>query len=61
MRLSYSNAPLLEKLEIHYVEEFEGDVPPADANTKPVPARASAPRARATWSCASRSRRKAPG
>src|SRR5690606_8514686 len=28
VRLSYSNAPLLEKLEVHYVEEFEGDVPP---------------------------------
>ncbi|MFY3679216.1 cupin domain-containing protein [Achromobacter xylosoxidans] len=39
VRLSYSNAPLLEKLEIHYVEEFEGDVPPADANTRPAPAR----------------------
>ena len=40
------NAPLLEKLEIHYVEEFEGDVPPADANTAGA-GRASA-RARAT-------------
>ena len=34
VRLSYSNAPLLEKLEVHYVEEFDGDTPPADANTK---------------------------
>ncbi|GAB2911824.1 cupin domain-containing protein [Paralcaligenes ginsengisoli] len=34
VRLSYSNAPLLEKLEVHYVEEFEGDIPPADANTR---------------------------
>ncbi|MFM8547092.1 MAG: cupin domain-containing protein [Betaproteobacteria bacterium] len=30
VRLSYSNAPLLEQLEVHYVEEFEGDTPPAD-------------------------------
>ena len=34
VRLSYSNAPLLEKMEVHYVEEFEGDIPPADRNTK---------------------------
>lgn len=34
VRLSYSNAPLLEKLEVHYVEEFEGTMPPADADTK---------------------------
>ena len=27
VRLSYSNAPLLEKLEVHYVEEFDGEVP----------------------------------
>ena len=61
VRLSYSNAPLLEKLEIHYVEEFEGDVPPADANTSRCRPALRAPRARATWRCASRSRRKAPG
>lgn len=36
IRLSYSNAPLLEKLEIHYVEEFDGDVAPADAGTTRV-------------------------
>src|SRR5690606_36255196 len=47
VRLSYSNAPLLEKLEVHYVEEFEGDVPPADANTRrPEPRPAGAQRAR---------------
>ena len=47
VRLSYSNAPLLEKLEVHYVEEFEGDVPPADANTQArEKADASQPRAR---------------
>jgi len=47
VRLSYSNAPLLEKLEVHYVEEFEGDVPPADANTRrPEPRAAGAARAR---------------
>ncbi|MEO6985773.1 MAG: AraC family ligand binding domain-containing protein [Paralcaligenes sp.] len=34
VRLSYSNAALLEKLEVHYVEEFEGVTPPADANTR---------------------------
>lgn len=34
VRLTYSNAPLLEKLEVHYVEEFEGDVPPADEGKK---------------------------
>ncbi len=34
VRLSYSNAPLLEKLEVHYVEEFEGDIPPADAGSQ---------------------------
>lgn len=34
VRLSYSNAPLLEKLEVHFVEEFEGDVAPSDAGTK---------------------------
>lgn len=39
VRLSYSNAPLLEKLEVHYVEEFEGDVAPADANTVAPPPR----------------------
>ncbi|SIT30788.1 cupin domain-containing protein [Achromobacter sp. MFA1 R4] len=33
VRLSYSNAPLLEKLEVHFVEEFEGEVAPSDANT----------------------------
>lgn len=36
VRLSYSNAPLLEKLEVHYVEEFDGEVPPADRFTKPA-------------------------
>jgi|SRR5690625_2985368 len=30
VRLSYSNGPVLENLEVHYVEEFEGDIPPAD-------------------------------
>ena len=55
------NAPLLEKLEIHYVEEFEGDVPPADANTKPVPACAPGAARSRDLRCASRSRRKAPG
>lgn len=34
VRLSYSNAPLLEKLEVHYVEEFEGDTPPSDEGKK---------------------------
>ena len=34
VRLSYSNAPLLEKLEVHYVEEFDGEVPPADRFTR---------------------------
>ncbi len=38
VRLSYSNAPLLEKLEVHYVEEFEGDTPPADRHAKAAPA-----------------------
>ncbi|MCC2597211.1 AraC family ligand binding domain-containing protein [Pusillimonas sp. MFBS29] len=47
VRLSYSNAPLLEKLEVHYVEEFEGDVPPADAGTSlPATPGQSGPRAR---------------
>ena len=47
VRLSYSNAPLLEKLEVHYVEEFEGNTPLADANTKRVPIdRESSKRAR---------------
>jgi len=30
VRLSYSNSPVLEKLEAHFVEEFEGMVPPSD-------------------------------
>ncbi|MGE4239417.1 cupin domain-containing protein [Ramlibacter sp.] len=34
VRLSYSNAPLLEKLEIHFVEEFEGETPPTDRYTQ---------------------------
>jgi len=34
VRLSYSNAPLLETLEVHFVEEFEGDIPPLDAHTR---------------------------
>lgn len=38
VRLSYSNAPLLEQLEVHYVEEFEGAVPPADRNTREIKA-----------------------
>lgn len=46
VRLSYSNAPLLENLEIHYVEEFEGDIPPADAgkvkNNEPAEAKVRA-------------------
>lgn len=48
VRLSYSNAPLLEKLEIHYVEEFEGDIPPADAGTTPaaIAGNTDGPRAR---------------
>jgi gentisate 1,2-dioxygenase len=38
VRLAYSNAPVLEKLEVHFVEEFEGEVPPADRNAiKPQP------------------------
>ena len=41
VRLSYSNAPLLEKLEVHYVEEFDGDVPPADRGKREVAAGAS--------------------
>ena len=36
IRLSYSNAPLLEKLEIHYVEEFDGGIAPSDMGTTPV-------------------------
>lgn len=36
VRLSYSNAPVLENLEIHYVEEFEGDIPPADAGKERI-------------------------
>ncbi|SFB89971.1 Gentisate 1,2-dioxygenase [Polaromonas sp. OV174] len=32
--LTYSNAPLLEKLEVHYVEEFDGATPPSDMDTK---------------------------
>jgi gentisate 1,2-dioxygenase len=36
VRLSYSNAPVLEKLEVHFVEEFEGGIPPADRNTTPA-------------------------
>jgi gentisate 1,2-dioxygenase len=47
VRLSYSNAPLLEKLEVLYVEEFDGDVPPADAGTRrKAPAPAGTARAR---------------
>lgn len=47
VRLSYSNAPLLEKLEVHFVEEFEGDVAPSDAHVRPREARpAGAARAR---------------
>ncbi|MBV7486701.1 cupin domain-containing protein [Bordetella sp. BOR01] len=34
VRLSYSNAPLLEKLEVHYQEEFDGPSPPADLKTR---------------------------
>lgn len=36
VRLTFSNAPLLEKLEIHYVEEFEGKTPPEDENAKRI-------------------------
>jgi gentisate 1,2-dioxygenase len=36
VRLSYSNAPVLEKLEIHFVEDFESAVAPSDANTTPA-------------------------
>lgn len=46
VRLSYSNAPVLEKLEVHFVEEFEGDIPPADRNTKPAAPRGDTARAR---------------
>jgi gentisate 1,2-dioxygenase len=47
VRLSYSNAPLLEKLEVHYIEQFEGDTPPADAGThRPDVDRAAVARAR---------------
>ena len=42
VRLSYSNAPVLEKLEVHFVEEFEGEVPPSDRHTRPSPAAAAA-------------------
>lgn len=35
VRLSYSNGPLLENLEIHYVEEFDTEVPPADSGAQP--------------------------
>lgn len=46
VRLSYSNAPVLEKLEVHFAEEFEGDVPPADRNTTPAAPRGDVSRAR---------------
>src|SRR3546814_8298211 len=46
VRLSYSNAPLLEKLEVHYVEEFDGDTPPSDANARLPEPREGAIRAR---------------
>ncbi|WP_186085255.1 cupin domain-containing protein [Burkholderia gladioli] len=46
VRLSYSNAPVLEMLEVHFVEEFDGDIPPSDKKTTPAAPRPGAARAR---------------
>ncbi|MDH0686361.1 cupin domain-containing protein [Achromobacter animicus] len=46
VRLSYSNAPVLEKLEVHFVEEFEGDIPPADRYAQPAAPKPNMARAR---------------
>ena len=47
VRLTYSNAPVLEMLEACYREEFEGDTPPADkGKTAPNTPSATGPRAR---------------
>lgn len=47
VRLSYSNAPILEMLEVHFYEEFDGHTPPSDiGKTNPSIAAAGNMRAR---------------